>query len=75
MNVTFLCRRYAKPLFAAGCIFTVSACCHRAGKIESMARITPVPFTEVHLTDDFWSPRIETNRTVSIPSAFYQCEI
>ncbi|MDR1919641.1 MAG: glycoside hydrolase family 127 protein [Tannerellaceae bacterium] len=43
--------------------------------MESMTRIQPVPFTEVQLTDDFWSPRIETNRTVSIPSAFQQCEI
>jgi DUF1680 family protein len=39
------------------------------------AGITPVPFTQVHLTDSFWAPRIETNRTVSIPSAFRQCEI
>ena len=33
-----------------------------------------VPFTEVHVTDHFWAPRIEVNRTVSIPSAFRQCE-
>ena len=37
-------------------------------------RITEVPFTQVHLTDAFWAPRIETNRTVSIPSAFKECE-
>jgi hypothetical protein len=35
----------------------------------------PVPFTEVHLTDAFWAPRIETNRTVTIPFAFEQCEL
>lgn len=35
----------------------------------------PVPFTSVHLNDIFWAPRIETNRTVSIPSAFEQCEL
>jgi uncharacterized protein len=35
----------------------------------------PVPFTAVHLTDDFWAPRIEVNRTTSIPSAFAQCEL
>jgi DUF1680 family protein len=34
----------------------------------------PVPFTRVHLTDVFWAPRIETNRRVTIPSAFQQCE-
>ena len=36
--------------------------------------IQEVSFTQVHLTDEFWSPRIETNRTVSIPSAFSECE-
>jgi len=34
-----------------------------------------VPFTSVHFTDQFWLPRMEINRTVSIPSAFHQCEI
>ena len=34
----------------------------------------PVPFTSVHLNDVFWAPRIEINRTSSIPSAFEQCE-
>lgn len=36
--------------------------------------VRPVPFTQVRLTDGFWSPRIETNRTVTIPFAFAQCE-
>ena len=36
--------------------------------------INPVPFTSVHLTDRFWLPRIETNRRVTIPFAFAQCE-
>ncbi|HEX3683254.1 MAG TPA: glycoside hydrolase family 127 protein [Bryobacteraceae bacterium] len=36
--------------------------------------IQPVPFTAVHVEDVFWSPRIETNRTVSIPFAFKKCE-
>jgi uncharacterized protein len=31
--------------------------------------IRPVPFTEVTLTDSFWAPRLETNRTVSVPYA------
>ena len=37
--------------------------------------IQEVPFTSVHLSDGFWSPRIEINRTVSIPSAFHECEV
>lgn len=36
--------------------------------------ITPVPFTDVKITDDFWSRRIETNRTVTIPFGFEKCE-
>ena len=36
--------------------------------------VQPVPFTAVHLDDVFWAPRIETNRTVTIPAAFQQCE-
>jgi len=36
--------------------------------------ITAVPFTDVTLTDDFWSRRIETNRTVTIPFGFKKCE-
>ena len=38
------------------------------------APINEVPFTQVHLNDSFWTPRIETNRIVSIPSAFKECE-
>ena len=32
--------------------------------------IRPVPFTQVRFTDAFWAPRLETNRTVTIPYAF-----
>jgi len=37
--------------------------------------VRPVPFTAVHLDDEFWAPKIETNRTVTIPFAFEQCEL
>lgn len=36
--------------------------------------IQPVTFTQVKLNDHFWSPRIETNRTVTIPASFARCE-
>src|SRR4029079_9101978 len=32
--------------------------------------VRPVPFTAVQVTDQFWAPRIEINRTVTIPFAF-----
>jgi len=43
-------------------------------RIRSDYPIRPVRFTDVHLTDEFWAPRLETNRTVSIPTAFDQCD-
>ena len=46
-----------------------------AQKQQPIAPIQEVSFTQVHLNDGFWSPRIEINRTVSIPSAFHECEV
>src|SRR5215218_8068949 len=36
--------------------------------------VKPVPFTAVTCKDGFWAPRIETNRAVTVPFAFQQCE-
>jgi DUF1680 family protein len=36
--------------------------------------IKPVSFTDVKLSDRFWTSRIETNRTVTIPASFARCE-
>src|SRR6201994_466811 len=36
--------------------------------------IQPVPFTSVNLNDQFWTSRIETNRTVTIPASFARCQ-
>ena len=32
--------------------------------------VKAVPFTDVHVKDAFWTPRMETNRTVTIPYVF-----
>jgi DUF1680 family protein len=37
-------------------------------------RLTAVPFTDVKLTDRFWAPRIETNRTVTVAHCLDECE-
>jgi len=37
--------------------------------------IRPVPLTSVRLTDTFWRPRLETNRTVTIPHIMRQNEL
>jgi uncharacterized protein len=46
----------------------------RAQRTPSDYPVQPVPFTAVRLNDVFWAPRIETNRTVTIPAAFQKCE-
>ena len=57
----------------AGLLMAVSlSACHTYTKPD--APIQEVSFTQVHLDDDFWKPRVEINRTVSIPSAFRECE-
>ncbi len=45
-----------------------------ANAADKVRQIKEVAFTQVHLTDNFWLPRMEANRTVSIPSAFSECE-
>lgn len=35
--------------------------------------ITPLDFTHVQVTDNFWLPRIETNEKVTIPHSFKKC--
>jgi len=36
--------------------------------------IHPILFTAVAFADEFWAPRLETNRTVTIPYSFDMCE-
>ena len=70
--------RHALPLSVlatatAAAALTISSCTPKT-YTQPDAPIQEVPFTQVHIQDQFWSPRIETNRTVSIPSAFRECE-
>lgn len=36
--------------------------------------IQPIPFTDVKITDNFWAPRLDIVRTVTLPYTFKQCE-
>jgi DUF1680 family protein len=47
---------------------------NRADRGSDDYPIRPVPFTDVKVEDDFWLPRIETNRTVTIPFAIKKNE-
>jgi DUF1680 family protein len=37
-------------------------------------QLSPVPFTAVKLQDEFWAPRLRTNREKSLPHNFQWCE-
>ena len=59
------------------CVASILPSCSKKDKTydSPSAPIVEVPFTSVKFTDSFWAPRIETNRLVSIPSAFHECEV
>jgi len=42
--------------------------------LERDYNVKPVPFNHVHVQDGFWTPRLETSRTVTIPYCFEKCE-
>jgi len=41
---------------------------------QKPGKLTAVPFTDVTVADEFWAPRMETNRKVTIPYDFEKCE-
>jgi hypothetical protein len=43
-------------------------------QVQEPDRLTAVPFTKVTIADEFWAPRIQTNRKVTIPYDFKKCE-
>ncbi|MCS6861127.1 MAG: glycoside hydrolase family 127 protein, partial [Abditibacteriales bacterium] len=40
---------------------------------KHIVKLQPVPFNRVHITDSFWAPRQEMNRTVTVPHLFEMC--
>lgn len=53
-------------------VIGLAACQTKPEKVDY--KITGVPFNEVKINDQFWLPKIETNRTITIPSSFAKCE-
>jgi len=49
-------------VFATGC------------QMQESAQLRAVVFTDVVIADEFWSPRMETNRKVTVPYDFKKCE-
>ena len=64
-----------KKVFLLLGLATLSLTTQAAKNNVKTTPIQEVSFTKVHLNDPFWMPRIEINRTVSIPSAFHECEV
>jgi hypothetical protein len=65
-------KKLFKSLTAVYVILIIINGCTR--KTSGDYPITPVPFTSVKLTDNFWAPRIKKNAEVTIPIAFGYCE-
>ena len=62
-------------IFPVISIFFFLTGCEKKKKPELLAgKIKGVPFNQVQVTDNFFSKRIETNRTVTIPAIFKKCE-
>jgi DUF1680 family protein len=53
-------------------ISILAVTCGRASKPDYSA--APVPFTDVHLTDAFWAPRLDNNRAATIPHILKKIE-
>jgi uncharacterized protein len=70
MEAAFFRRHF--PAGALAVIFSLPS--FAAGLAPRDYPVHPVPLTAVHLDDAFWTPRLETNRTVTIPHAFGQCQ-
>jgi uncharacterized protein len=53
-------------------LFALPADC-QAEETHKLSGIQQIPFWEVTISDQFWAPRLETNRTVTIPHDFKKC--
>jgi len=42
--------------------------------VKADYQIQGIPFNEVKISDQFWLPKIETTRSVTIPASFTKCE-
>ena len=43
-------------------------------KQSTLRKMVPLPHSRVRIADSFWSPRVETNRTVTLPLEHEKCE-
>ena len=55
-------------------ILLFSIICYSLSAQDQDYPITPVPFHQVAITDQFWAPKIKTNHEVTIPIAYQQSQ-
>jgi uncharacterized protein len=58
-------------LVVLGLVFSLVS---RATADMPVSQLKGVPFQDVRVKDDFWTPRIETNRKVTVEANLLQCE-
>lgn len=61
-------------LCCAGTSFSIADTPLESPPLPTEARLQAVPFTQVKITDNFWAPRQEINRTVSIAANLQNLE-
>ncbi len=55
-------------------IIFAAVCITGTAQLKQGYPISPVPFTSVKVTDNFWGQRLKASREVTIPLAFSKCE-
>jgi len=60
---------YILSIMCAGMFIVLAGC-----QMQEQDKLTAVPFTDVTIADEFWAPRIQINRKVTIPYDFTKCE-
>jgi hypothetical protein len=64
--------RHAQLLYLSLALAAEATVCSAANAVDYPIR--PVPAHHVQFSDSFWQPRLEVNRTVTIPYSFQLCE-
>lgn len=66
-------KQKSKPKILSFFVLSILFACTENAKKNDYP-ITPVPFTQVKITDQFWQPRLETNKRVTVPYTFKKSE-
>lgn len=60
--------KFLDPVAIVGAVLALLSCSPQP--VEQDGRLASLAFTAVQMNEAFWSPRIETNRAVTIPAKF-----